>query len=117
MAKTSELLKPHQTGCPITFNHYFTEALQKIRNERDQNTYTTIIKSFYGVSSLNAAYLSQQRDLRILVIALVENREPNMHRFACSEALDCMEAYCKVAYLCSAVFFPYLEDSLANLCF
>jgi hypothetical protein len=97
-AKTAELLKPHQTSHPITYNHYFTEALQKVRNERSQNEYTKIIESFFGVSSLHAVYFDHGRDLRQLVTALVQRTEPDMNRFACSEALDCMEAYYKVNF-------------------
>ncbi|KAM3070385.1 hypothetical protein ACMFMG_010212 [Clarireedia jacksonii] len=94
-AKTAELLKPHQTSHPITYNHYFTETLQKVRNERRQHEFTEIIKSFFGVSSLDNVYVN--KDLHHLAKALVERTEPDMNRFACSEALDCMEAYYKVA--------------------
>jgi len=38
-----------------------------------------------------------QHDLNQLVNALTLRTEPDMNRFACSEALDCMEAYYKVA--------------------
>ena len=95
--KTTELLNPHQTSHPITYNHYFTETLQQIRNERSKNEYSRIVKDFFGVSSLESGlYLNQNKDLRQLVTALVQNTEPDMNRFACSEALDCMEAYYKV---------------------
>ena len=32
--KLSELLSPYQKGHPITYNHYFTETLQKVREKR-----------------------------------------------------------------------------------
>ncbi|RPA92075.1 dynamin family protein [Choiromyces venosus 120613-1] len=97
-AKTTELLTPHQKSHPITYNHYFTEALQKVRGERSKNEYTRIIQNFFGVVSLDLVHLaSQHKDLRPLVAALVQRTEPDMNRFACSEALDCMEAYYKVA--------------------
>ncbi|KAF8856366.1 dynamin family protein [Acephala macrosclerotiorum] len=96
-AKTTELLTPHQKGHPITYNHYFTEALQKVRTERSKDEYTRIIKDFFNVSSLESGYYNQRNDLRPLVAALVERTEPDLNRFACSEALDCMEAYYKVA--------------------
>jgi hypothetical protein len=101
-AKSTELLTPHQKSHPITYNHYFTEALQKVRNERSKDEYTRIIENFFDVSSLDSVYLNQTKDLRPLVAALMQRTEPDMNRFACSEALDCMEAYYKVAY------FPYL---------
>lgn len=95
--KTTELLTPHQKGHPITYNHYFTETLQKLRDERKRNEFTEIIKQFFGVSSLETSYYcNRHHDLRQLVTALVQRTEPDMNRFACSEALDCMEAYYKV---------------------
>jgi GTPase SAR1 family protein len=99
-AKTSELLTPHQKSHPITYNRYFTETYQKVRNERKRNEYSKVIKDFFGVSTLESSfYINQQKDLRQLLDNLVQRTEPDMNRFACSEALDCMEAYYKVAYL------------------
>ena len=95
--KTTELLTSHQTGHPITYNHYFTESLQRLRNERNQNEYSKIIKQFFGVSSLETShYCGRNHDLHQLVSALMQRTEPDMNRFACSEALYCMEAYYKV---------------------
>jgi hypothetical protein len=113
-AKSIELLTPHQKSHPITYNHYFTEALQKVRNERSRDEYTRIIKDFFGTSSIESVYLNHQsKDLRPLVAALVQRTEPDMNRFACSEALDCMEAYYKVVYF-SCVFCPYFYKTLAD---
>ena len=95
--KTTELLTPHQRSHPITYNHYFTENLQKLRNERNQKEYSKIVKSFFGVSSIEVThYCGGSHNLCELVTALVQRTEPDMNRFACSEALDCMEAYYKV---------------------
>ena len=95
--KTAELLTPHQKSHPITYNHYFTETLQQVRNERSKNEYSRVVKNFFGVSTLEPVlYMDQRKDLRQLVTALVQSTEPDMNRFACSEALDCMEAYYKV---------------------
>ncbi|KAH8749408.1 interferon-induced GTP-binding protein Mx [Hyaloscypha sp. PMI_1271] len=95
--KSTEMLTPHQKSHPITYNHYFTEALQRVRNERSKDEYTRIIGDFFGASSIESVYLNQTRDLRPLVATLVQRTEPDMNRFACSEALDCMVAYYKVA--------------------
>ena len=95
--KTTELLTPHRRSHPITYNHHFTESLQKLRNERNQNEYSKIVTDFFGVSSLETSnYCDGNYDLRQLVTTLVQRTEPDMNRFACSEALDCMEAYYKV---------------------
>ena len=96
-AKTTELLTPHQKSHPITYNHYFTENLQKLRNERNKNEYSKIVKQFFSMASLDVPhYCREQHDLNQLVNALTLRTEPDMNRFACSEALDCMEAYYKV---------------------
>ncbi|KAH8656617.1 P-loop containing nucleoside triphosphate hydrolase protein [Tricladium varicosporioides] len=96
-SKCTELLTPHQKSHPITYNHYFTESLQNVRNERRKDEYTRIIKDFFGVSSIESVRIDHYRDLRTLVAALVQRTEPDMNQFACSEALICMEAYYKVA--------------------
>ena len=58
--KTSELLKPHQTSHPITYNSYFTETLQKVRNERNTKEYSKILRNFFGVSSIEDTVLINQ---------------------------------------------------------
>ncbi len=110
-AKTTEMLTPHQKSHPITYNQYFTEALQKVRNERSTDEFTKILKGFFSTSSLESVYLNQYKDLRPLVTALVKGTEPDMNRFACSEALDCMEAYYKVSFPSSSSPFLYQPTS------
>ncbi|ESZ90930.1 dynamin family protein [Sclerotinia borealis F-4128] len=96
--KTADLLKSHQEGHPITYNHYFTDNLQKARNKRSRDACTKIIKSFFGVDKLGpSTFVNQSVNLDQLVTALVDRTEPDMNRFACSEAMDCMLAYYKVA--------------------
>ena len=114
--KTAELLKPHQKSHPITYNHYFTETLQKARSKRSKNEVSRIVKDFFGVSSLEPSfYASQQnKDLGQLVTALAQSTEPDTNRFACSEALDCMEAYYKVAYLSYVLSRSYMNNPLAD---
>ena len=115
--KIAELLTPHQKSHPITYNHYFTETLQKVRNQRSENEYSRIVKNFFGVSTLEPLfYTNQHKDLRQLVTALVQSTEPDMNRFACSEALDCMEAYYKVTQLISYPASTSINPSLTLSC-
>ncbi|KAK4118379.1 hypothetical protein N657DRAFT_606320 [Parathielavia appendiculata] len=95
--KTTELLMPHQHGHPITYNHYFTETLQKVRRERGKNERERILCRFFGVESLKTWYLKGDFDLRRLADSLAESGELDMGRFAASEAFDCLNAYYKVA--------------------
>lgn len=95
-AKTSEMLKPHQDGHPITYNHYFTETLQAVRNGRRRAKYSQVLRDFFGADSLKPTVFNRSINLDQLLINLTQDTEPDMKRFACSEALDCMQAYYKV---------------------
>jgi hypothetical protein len=54
--KTKELLMPHRTGHPITYNHYFTETLQKIRAKHQEGQLTETLKRFFRVENLSEPY-------------------------------------------------------------
>jgi hypothetical protein len=98
--KTADLLAPHQQGHPITYNHYFTETVQQVKKDRSRAELTRIIKDVFNVASLRPSSPSQyvQMDYRPLLDALMEHNNPDMNRYACSEALDCMQAYYKVRH-------------------
>ncbi len=97
--KTSELLKPHHSGHPITCNSNFAAALQDIRRERRQKEREVTLCKFLGVSSLTTRqHLNSYYDLKGLSDALAENPEPDVERFAANEAMDCLNAYYKVSF-------------------
>ncbi|KAK5202298.1 hypothetical protein LTR96_011675 [Exophiala xenobiotica] len=95
----SRVLAPHQTGHPITYNHYFTENLQKLRQKRLRELLSEKLDQFFGTSSDEGITWCEERsfDVRTLLDALTEKGLPDMDRFACSEAIDGMMAYYKVA--------------------
>lgn len=96
-SKLSSLLEPHQSGHPITYNHYFTETLQKLRLERQTAHFTDALRQVFGNLDFNRKYeVNQNVDFGSLVRNLADNTEPDMDRFAASEALDCLNAYYKV---------------------
>jgi GTP-binding protein EngB required for normal cell division len=97
--KTAEFLEPHKAGHPITYNHYFTETLQAVRRERLTKAMTQSVSKFFGSpSKMYQAHLGDSYyNLRELVSSLVTCNEPDMGRFAAQEALDCLNAYYKVA--------------------
>jgi hypothetical protein len=100
--KTADLLAPHQRGHPITYNHYFTETVQNVKKERSRVELTRVIQNVFGVSSLQPSESSryvESMDLRPLLEALMAHNNPDMNQYACSEALDCMQAYYKVRQL------------------
>jgi GTPase SAR1 family protein len=98
--KMADLLAPHQQGHPITYNHYFTETVQEVKKERRRAELTRIIKDVFRVETLhpaeNSPHVEMLADYRPLLEALMEHNNPDMNRYACSEALDCMQAYYKV---------------------
>ncbi|KAJ4382550.1 hypothetical protein N0V86_001770 [Didymella sp. IMI 355093] len=98
--KTTDLLHPHQQGHPITYNHYFTETVQQVKRDRSRAELTRIIQDAMNVTSLRPPLSDQylQLDYNPLLDGLMEHINPDMNRYACSEALDCMQAYYKVAF-------------------
>ena len=97
-AKTKELLKPQQSGHPITYDHYFTESVQKAREEHLRKSITERLKEFFGNNypSFGSSELNFRFRMSSLIDALGTQTEGSMERFACSEAIDCMQAYYKV---------------------
>ena len=103
-AKLHEILAQNQKGHPITYNHYFTETIQKARHEHMEKEAMTRAQGVLGVStsrpinqddtfnSLNAGSVK----VLSLISVLFPSNEADMDRYACSEILLCMEAYYKV---------------------
>jgi Dynamin family/Dynamin central region len=98
-AKTAELLRLHRACHPITYNQDFVNALQTVRKEREEERVTEIMQKSFNVTSLN---LIRTYDLRPLAKALV-HADSRVESLACSDALDCMEAYYKVSESISSV--------------
>ena len=97
-SRTQELLRPQQFGHPITYNHYFTETVQKTRQEHLQKHVNEKLREFFGSHyprrpSQETTFLFKMDDL---IQTLGTQTEANMERFACSEAIDYMQAYYKV---------------------
>ncbi|KAI1801212.1 P-loop containing nucleoside triphosphate hydrolase protein [Daldinia bambusicola] len=76
--KVDEILRPHEDGHPITYNHYLTANVQKIRMLRHQQS---IMRNFEESE----------------VEAIVKHTEKDMETITSSEAVDWMEAYYIVA--------------------
>ncbi|KAF8246412.1 hypothetical protein K440DRAFT_645130 [Wilcoxina mikolae CBS 423.85] len=86
------LLEDRRRQC-ITYNHYFTDELQKIREKRLKDRYESVVDAALGGSPEKLLSKSQ------LMHALFSpRREPDMDNYACEEVLDCMLAFYKVAY-------------------
>jgi hypothetical protein len=100
-AKVSELMKPYQKGHPITYNHYYTDAVQKAREEHERNELQRRLNVFFKLRPETAATQISQRSFNTaeLLNALTQSTEQDVELYACSEAIYCMEAYYKVRCL------------------
>lgn len=96
--KLEELLEPYRRGHPITYNHYFTETIQDVRQKRLEKDIERRLNTFIGqkdnlvTGQINVKNIQKSG----LVLALSTRNEADMDKYACSEILDCMEAYYKV---------------------
>ena len=109
--KIDDLLQPHLQGHPITYNHYFTDNIQKAREQLANKDIIERLQKFFAKASsgnsiatfpsvsMNANLSSITPNVNISTIAncLTSKTEADMDRYACSEVLVTMEAYYKVA--------------------
>ncbi|KEF55147.1 uncharacterized protein A1O9_08801 [Exophiala aquamarina CBS 119918] len=97
--KSEELLKPQQAGHPITYNHYFTDNVQKARADHLRKSMTERLKKFFDSQNPYEESAHRQWWFRMdhLIDALTVKSNADMEHFAASEAVDCMQAYYKVA--------------------
>jgi hypothetical protein len=93
--KIDESLHPHQAGHPITYNHYFTDTVQKARDERRNQD---LRRSFTNLNTGgDTTKYTTSND--ILFKALYKELEQDMDIYSASEAVDCMEASYKVCMM------------------
>ncbi len=98
--KVAEILRPHQKGHPITYNHYFTETIQNARKEHAKRDQARQLNAFFKIKpEKGSSYVGPHQgfDTGDLLEALNQRTEADIDRYACSEAVDCMEAYYKVS--------------------
>ena len=98
--KLSELLTPYRKGHPITYNHYFTETIQKVKEKRREAEVARRLRTFLGRKENAAVESVNVKNAKVpdLLSALASSNEADMDRYACSEILDCMEAFYKVGH-------------------
>ncbi|KAI0534900.1 P-loop containing nucleoside triphosphate hydrolase protein [Xylaria digitata] len=94
-AKLEEILHPHLSGHPITYNHYLTENVQKAQNARNRRAMEKRMVDFLGCNLSDD--ISRCFNPKSLLDSLVSATESDMDKYSCSMAIDMMEAYYKVA--------------------
>lgn len=99
--KISELMRPYRKGHQITYNNYFTETIQKAREEHQRSELQRRLNNFFKLRPESADALVSQRSFNTadLLNALTQSTEQDMELYACSEAIYCMEAYYMVLSL------------------
>jgi len=101
--KLDEILIPFTRGHPITYNHYFTETIQNIRQKRLEKDVTDrlrkIAPDMVAGTKEKTIFGCVGSTLKVsdLVAALSSRNEADMDKYAASEILLCMEAYYKVS--------------------
>jgi hypothetical protein len=96
-SKADELLEPQRKGHPITYNHYFTDCVQKARETHLRKSFKKKLREFFPSPEFKqSSQESHTFDIEELVAVLSVQTETDMEKFACSEATDCMMAYYKV---------------------
>lgn len=97
-AMVTTILEPHKQGHPITYNHYFTNNIQKTKAQHRKNSLSKRLGSFFGknIEQGETQVSECSFDLASLLGHLNQGTEADMDRYACSEAIDCMRAYYKV---------------------
>lgn len=99
--KLDELLVPSPRGHPITYNNYFIETIRNVRQKRLEKEIERRLNTFLGraINPAQQNYNIATSQISSLVSKLSLGDEADMDKSACSEILDCMEAYYKVAAL------------------
>lgn len=79
--------------CPINYNHYYTDTIQKKRQER----LTAQLRANAPTSYLTDQIVDTAKVVEQAVSKLSKSVQPNMEEFACADAIDCMLAIYKVS--------------------
>jgi hypothetical protein len=99
--KADEILDPHLSGHPITYNHYLTDNVQKAQADRRRRQMEQRMKSFFNSDRIPSGMANHKFDMHSLLDDLATNIEPDMDTYSCSMAVDTMEAYYKVGLITS----------------
>ncbi|KAM0811508.1 putative GED domain-containing protein [Seiridium cardinale] len=94
--KVDELLRPHLTIHPITYNNYLTETVQEIQTGRHTRHFDKLSLRLCDETADTASNHQEVR-LASLLHGLREGTKPNVEEYSASLAADVAAAYYKVA--------------------
>lgn len=109
--KIAEVLEPHKSGHPITYNHYLTENVQKAQAQRRRQQLKRVLQGIFGQKLLRGEY---DLDVNNLLSQLVETTEADMDRYASYAVIDVMEAYYKACLAAKCAHFTPLKHELTQ---
>ncbi|KAI1443026.1 P-loop containing nucleoside triphosphate hydrolase protein [Annulohypoxylon stygium] len=95
--KVDDLLKPHLSIHPITYNDYLTQTVQRIQTERHDRNFDAISIEQTKYKSETAPVQPVQVNLRSLLWALKTGTRPDVEEYSASLAADVAAAYYEVA--------------------
>jgi GTPase SAR1 family protein len=99
--KLAEILQTYSRSHPITYNHYFTETVQKIRDTRLEQDVRNDLLAYFGQKGAteDSFYVNRSIHISAITAIMTKRKEADMDSYACSEIFDCMQAYYKVFLL------------------
>lgn len=101
----AELLQPHLSIHPITYNEYLTEAVQKIQGDRHKRKFDRASLESCGYDTDTVDVGEYEIYLSLLLQSLLKATAPNPKEYAASLAADVAAAYYKASgFLTSTCF-------------
>jgi hypothetical protein len=97
-SKADEILHPHLSGHPITYDPYLIANMLEAQANRGRQHTQDRFMSFLGVQSLPMGRKTYNIDAHSLLDALATNVEPDMDKDSCYMAIDMMHEYYKVSH-------------------
>ncbi|OTA90051.1 hypothetical protein M434DRAFT_398290 [Hypoxylon sp. CO27-5] len=94
--KVDELLEPHLSIHPITYNDYLTDTVQDIQTRRHDRKFDQLSLTACGYTSKTAPADSRP-NLAKLLSALKKGTRPNVEEYSASLAADVAAAYYQIA--------------------
>jgi len=112
-AAVETTLQQHSHGHPITFNSFFQENIQRLRNEHSVEDLSNKLKAYFGkdprTDDCHAWVDNNRVNVKLLMQALLKTKEEDIGTFAASEAHHTAEAFYQVS-----AYLYVLLDSLTN---
>ncbi|KAI1484675.1 P-loop containing nucleoside triphosphate hydrolase protein [Biscogniauxia mediterranea] len=100
-SKVDELLEPHMSVHPITYNDYLTRKVQEIQTMRHKRMFDTVSEGVCDYTAETAAAVEKKAHpsiiLSVLLMELRQETCPNVEEYSASLASDVAEAYYQVA--------------------